>query len=97
MKTLSLKERAELHRIKRESKLNYFNTNLPQNITACTLTNDKDTMFYIISLSNYKKGYYQLTTFIRNEPFSHTQEPTVSELIKNNLGELLSYTIKEVI
>jgi hypothetical protein len=96
MTKLSLKERAALHQAKRESKLSYFLTNL-NNITGAMLTKEDDTMHYIISPSNYKKGYYQLTTFIRNEPFSHTQEPTVKELITNNIGELLNYTIKEAI
>jgi archaellum biogenesis protein FlaJ (TadC family) len=92
---LSLKERTAQHQIKRNNKLNYFITNL-ENVTSCTITNESD-MFYIISPSNRYQGYYQLTTFIRNEPYSHTQEPTIMELIKNNIGELLNYTIKEVI
>jgi hypothetical protein len=92
---LSLKERMAQHQAKRESKLNYFLTNL-NNVTAATLTNDSD-MFYMISPSNYKKGQFQLTTFIRNTPYSHTTEATISDLIINNLGELLNYTIKEAI
>jgi hypothetical protein len=96
MTKLSLKERAKQYGIKMDAKLNYFNTNLI-NVTGCTLTNDKDTMFYIISPSNRYEGYYQLTTFIRNEPYSHTQEKTILDLIKNNIGELINYTIKEAI
>lgn len=95
MSTLSLKERAAQHRAKRESKLNELLPNLT-NITGAMLTNDSD-MFYIISPSNHKPGYYQLTTFIRNEAYSHTQEPTINELITKNIGELLTYTIKEAI
>jgi hypothetical protein len=93
--TLSLKERAAQHRAKKESKLNYFMTNLSNDTIGCTLTNDSD-MFYIVSPSNYYEGYYQLTTFIRNEPFSHTQEKTLKDLITKNIGELLNYTIQEV-
>jgi hypothetical protein len=96
MSKLSLKERAAHHRAKKENKLNYFLSNL-NNVNGCTLTKDGSDMFYIVSPSNYKEGYYQLTTFIRNEPYSHTQEPTIIDLIKANIGELLNYTIQEVI
>jgi hypothetical protein len=92
---LSLKERAALHQIKRNNKLNELLTNL-ENKTACQLTNESD-MFYMISPSNYNPGQYQLTTFIRNEPYSHTCEPTIKDLITNNIGELINYTIKEAI
>jgi hypothetical protein len=95
MSKLSLKERAAQHRAKKENKLNYFLSNLT-NITGCTLTKDGSEMTYIISPSNYKQGYYQLTTFIRNEPYCHTQEPTIIDLIKNNLNELINYNILEV-
>lgn len=95
MTKLSLKERTAQHQIKRESKLNELLSNL-ENKTAAELTNDTD-MFYMISPSNYKQGEYQLTTFIRNNPYSHTTEPTIKDLIINNIGELLTYTIKEAI
>lgn len=95
MSKLSLKERAAIHKAKREAKAEYFLTNLT-NVTAATLTNESE-MFYMISPSNYKPGSYQLTTFIRNAPYSHTTEETISDLITNNIGELLTYTIKEAI
>lgn len=95
MSKLSLKERVAQHQAKRNAQSEYLLTNL-HNVTAATLTNDSD-MFYMISPSNYKQGQYQLTTFIRNNPFSHTTEATITDLITNNLGELLDYTIKEAI
>lgn len=96
MTKLSLKERAALHQIKRENKLNELLSNL-QNISGAMLTAEDTNIHYIISPSNRYEGYYQLTTFIHNKPYSHTQEPTINELIKSNIGELLNYTIKEAI
>jgi hypothetical protein len=93
---LSLKERAAQHQAKRNAKLNYLLTNL-HNVTGAMLTNDNDDMFYMVSPSNYKEGQFQLTTFIRNAPYSHTTEKTIKDLITNNIGELLNYTIKEAI
>jgi hypothetical protein len=91
---LSLKERAAQFRAKKEAKLSYFLINL-SNATGCTLTNGSD-MFYIVSPSNYEMGSYQLTTFINNKPYSHVTAPTVSDLLKNNIAELVNYTISEV-
>lgn len=93
---LSLKERAAMYRAKKESKLNYFLSNLTNNISGAMLTKECSDMFYMISPSNYKKGYYQLTTFFRNEPFSHTQEKTIADLIIANIDGLINYTIQEV-
>lgn len=69
------------------NKLNEYNT--------CKLENDTD-MSYIVSPSNYEAGHIQLTTFIRNEPYSHGTFETIEALIKDNQGLIINkYEVTE--
>jgi hypothetical protein len=103
MNKLTLKEKRALLKEMAETKINYFLTNL-NDITAATLTKENDDVFYIISPSAYYPGQYQLTTFNSNDSYthkmeatSHTQETTIKDLIINNIGKLLNYTIAEAV
>ena len=65
--------------------------------TTTKLENNSDQSF-IISPSTYEANSIQLTTFIRNEPYSHNTYNNVSELIKDNMSLIIqSYQVTEAI
>jgi hypothetical protein len=103
MNKLTLKERRIILKEKADNKINYFLTNLKE-VSGAILTKEDEDTFFIISPSTYYAGQYQLTTFNKNDTYtnkmeatSHTQETTISDLIINNIGSLLNYTIAETV
>lgn len=103
MEKLTKRERMLLLKEKADLKINYFLINL-NNVTSAMLTKEDEDTFYIISPSTYYAGQYQLTTFNKNDSYtnkmeatSHTQEHTISELIINNIGNLLNYSITKTV
>ena len=63
--------------------------------TSCKLENNSD-MYYIVSPSNYEAGSIQLTTFIRNKPYSHGTFNSIEQLIQDNQGLIISeYQVTE--
>lgn len=80
MSIAAIKERAKQYKLDCENKLKEMDLQPNYNYMIGT---EKEGVFYTITRSLYKKDHIQLTTFIRNDPYSHITYKDINELISD--------------